>query len=1584
MLSTSNTVARQLQSSSSYYDPCFQTLRAADDNNDNSLTQDEFVQAVALLSGGAIASASFKELPSSLQSLYGTSGVVITAPALSQMVCTNLYNAILEHTDQAVTNTSCDLAMLIGDTDRNNELERGSEYARYANQVSGGEYGFTVAFDDLPDAVQSVFDVFANPTNNDAVNVLGSKQIDKSIATEAQLEVLMNFCRQTAVAAVVGKQAEKATVTEAPPEATNSPPPPPPAATTQSPQPPKATAEAVTTQPAPTPTIETTITQPPPVTTPIKFDFDFYTCRLSLSFSDVTRDNLINKREYFSFLDRVSDGAVADMVNFAGLPAPLQDNYNALIVSDGDGTNFDIANARPNLQLNDEQEARMQRICDGTRNALNQAFGGGNNGNGETTAPPSTSDKSPTTNAPPVEINIVKCKQDMLVSDISRDLNLDQSEYVRFVSRNTDTVGISDAFETLSAALQDTFTVLAKESGEDPNTIYVDGVRPHSSIEPEQEAFLERICQATLQAITGGNNGENEPTDTPPSDPSLTESPPANNSTSAPPTTATPATENPTKGQVVVYNAFVLSNPSGLGAVLLRVGKNRLALNRAYEVFVQNVLTSYQATEAKAMPVVSGTTRNVFLRSRESLHGRQLRVSGVIDSSSEFFDMVDSSCPDGVPEAHACVTVYAAFEVGFENETNADALSQRLTAFAQDAVLKDDALQSLITEEGPDATILVVGIADIVERAAPTQAPTKAPTEQTDGPASDDGGGDGSSIVLIAALAAAAIVVVGGGGFWYYRHRSFDVSRIKNMIKNNAKSTSSKKTSDDGSINEDPDPEMAPIGKKLEEDDSSKNSDMDGLFGGEERINVRRDDEDDEDSANFSDHDRSPERSRMRNTLDRTTGNMLGAFGGLAGGLVHGMQQGVQTVGGEVYRGVKTVGKGVKTVGNTTLNVGKTVGDVVGVNALVGVKKKTGDDEEEFVDVLDTQEQHVQDENVDDIANYGFEDPEEVQQDPFSESAGPAWEDVHNSKENDWNAIMSDNWGGTSFEDGRESHSYDDEESGSGEESFIDGDDFTRNSSSRAATSSNVTAGNMRQLGCMVDKGNWDGVMEAAANFENNLADELSLPSKEGNSVYYDQSDSGTGSSHQNEDCDNGDEEGDEDDTEGLFANSVNLDDSSEHMSVDEKKRREQYKAQVIELVSKCVPDELDNVSVMMDQFAGREAELINTLQTMYERSATQRARKAVHKSKPIQERESQAWAAGGTDGTAAIAAASTIGGAYENTRNQGEEEYDDDEAGSYYDDEEGTYSEGSGSQTGSYYDADEYDDQNDGDAFARINNFGQQGISQVKAAAQFGATKVKGASQFGASKMKDTAQFVASPVRKTAKEVGKFGNRMKSTFMNRNDSDAFDDHGFDEASGSYEDDEVSGSYESGSGDYEDDDGGYQDEGFADYDYGDESGGEFDDEVSGSYESGSQGGYDDEVSGSYESSSYQSDSFANGAEDSNNQRAKNQQYEYGYGDKENLYDDGEGTYEEGSIEDNEGSYENDEGTYEGEGSYEDDEGSYYDGEEGKEGYDEEGSGTYEEGSGTYEEGSGTYEEGSGTYYDDDDGSGNEDVDYEYE
>ena len=143
-------------------------------------------------------------------------------------------------------------------------------------------------------------------------------------------------------------------------------------------------------------------------------------------------------------------------------------------------------------------------------------------------------------------------------------------------------------------------------------------------------------------------------------------------------------------------------------------------------------------------------------------------------------------------------------------------------------------------------------------------------------------------------------------------------------------------------------------------------------------------------------------------------------------------------------------------------------------------------------------------------------------------------------------------------------------------------------SDSQSERSSKVdsTAGdneNVAELDDLVDAGDWEGVVAAAAKFEAS-AGTGSQSRTTSNSM----ESTGTGQS--------------------TLSNSAGD-------TPSKVQKREEVRAEVEALVRRVVPDEIDNVDEMMNQFKGREEELVETLRTMQERAVAQKARSAGHKA---------------------------------------------------------------------------------------------------------------------------------------------------------------------------------------------------------------------------------------------------------------------------------------------------------------------------------------------------------------------------------
>ena len=127
----------------------------------------------------------------------------------------------------------------------------------------------------------------------------------------------------------------------------------------------------------------------------------------------------------------------------------------------------------------------------------------------------------------------------------------------------------------------------------------------------------------------------------------------------------------------------------------------------------------------------------------------------------------------------------------------------------------------------------------------------------------------------------------------------------------------------------------------------------------------------------------------------------------------------------------------------------------------------------------------------------------------------------------------------------------------------------------------------------LVDAGDWQGVVLAAARFE---ADQTFDGESASNSSRW------TGSA-----------------TSAKTGSAATGDHSTS--GVSNQRGQEEIRAEVEALVRRVVPEEADNINEMMTQFKGREEELVETLRRMQERAIASRARLAVQKSAKLEAR---------------------------------------------------------------------------------------------------------------------------------------------------------------------------------------------------------------------------------------------------------------------------------------------------------------------------------------------------------------------------
>lgn len=139
----------------------------------------------------------------------------------------------------------------------------------------------------------------------------------------------------------------------------------------------------------------------------------------------------------------------------------------------------------------------------------------------------------------------------------------------------------------------------------------------------------------------------------------------------------------------------------------------------------------------------------------------------------------------------------------------------------------------------------------------------------------------------------------------------------------------------------------------------------------------------------------------------------------------------------------------------------------------------------------------------------------------------------------------------------------------------------------------------------LVESGDWQGVVLAAARFEadSTFDGESFSNTSASQSSRWSQSRGSRGSA-----------------TSATTPRSMaTTDQSASNMS--SQRGQEEIRAEVEALVRRVVPEEADNIDEMMMQFKGREEELVETLRRMQERAIASRARLAVQKSAKLEAR---------------------------------------------------------------------------------------------------------------------------------------------------------------------------------------------------------------------------------------------------------------------------------------------------------------------------------------------------------------------------
>jgi len=137
-----------------------------------------------------------------------------------------------------------------------------------------------------------------------------------------------------------------------------------------------------------------------------------------------------------------------------------------------------------------------------------------------------------------------------------------------------------------------------------------------------------------------------------------------------------------------VYNSFLISNKIGLEAVDLEFGDEREGLQRAYVAFVEAQIASTQPS--------------TNLRSR-----RHLSVDGIVPSSTSVYRIDDSDCPNGLSSSETCQVAFGLFDLRLSNEDDPDSVSGSISYLTQNAI-DNNFLQESLSVADPDSPLTVV------------------------------------------------------------------------------------------------------------------------------------------------------------------------------------------------------------------------------------------------------------------------------------------------------------------------------------------------------------------------------------------------------------------------------------------------------------------------------------------------------------------------------------------------------------------------------------------------------------------------------------------------------------------------------------------------------------------------------------------------------------------------------------------------------------------------------------------------------------------------------------------------------------
>ncbi len=1284
---------------------CTLSMAVRDSNRDDLLSQSEFVSFLNQLFGNQYESTPFLSLPCALQETFdeyadsGTSSINVQGtkpgqtPSAEQAeristLCAQVISIVDSNPESGpcegdstggapvaspggegdldctgtIARAQCNTALAISDLNRNGIMDS-SEYVRFVNRLSTNAYQNS-EFSLLPGNIQSAFEKFAT---DDAIDLTGT--LSGQTATAAQNALLDSFCCEADLAIADPGQPVASPTT--PPSDSGG--------------------DGLDC----TGTISQT------------------QCNTALSIADSNRDSALNEAEYVRFVNRLSDNAYNGMA-FTALPAGLQSNFEKFAVTDGQ---IDVNGSKPGETPTSAQADVLAALCCETDLAIGTSDAGG--------TPTEPSPSPPTASAPPTYDPLV-CRAAMASSDFNRDDGLNEDEYVRFLNRLTQNQFQGVAFSALSESLQTTFNDNAQDS-----VLNIFGTKPGQTANTAQSEFLDNLCVETSIAIqSSGANGP-QPTVSPGGNPTAAPQPGGGE--------PVPPTVYPDDLCRTAMASSDLNRDGYLNQEEYVRFLNRLTLNEFANATFDTLKTPLKQTYEKLI----GDTGEIWIfGSKPGEDGTEEQEAFVLNICLEVSIAMNQTgevpSPTKSPSADPPTAPAPTLPPGI-----AEVFNSFITSNTRE--FKAATLQTGVDREGLDTAYGLFAKRSMdsiskAERRLSQLRGRRLATSFVDGTDeiyllldSDCPEGSTSDETCQTVFAKFRVKIDEedpdqiSEEFSAATQKSISDGLLQAVLTEVDQRNSLRIVEASFPISSTLPPTAAPVATEQPvqpprpsggggggKDDDGKGSSVGGIVGGivgaialcafigwaSTKCSGKG-------SKGLKDDD-----DGGRGDDDASDGEKENGFGKDKD---------------DTGKGSNDFGFGDKPEQNP--------GDTKNVFGF-GKKNKQGSDKDLNAFGADGGNDDAFGDDNDNLELFAFDEPSVVKgggdgqdgsvaekDNAFGGDSG--WGNTTNGaagffgSDGGWGAPGGGSGGGDNFfgapgfdnAEPKDSESRSGSGSGSEEGSYTTSEDSTFESGnadegderegSEAYSRSSADEGSSYESGSKSarDDGNWDGIAEGADSFEDNGS---SLESSSKRSSMKDTSMT---------DDEDGSFSGSESNSGSVSGSGSG---STETTRTDEREKRAEYHAQVDALVRLVLPDEVEKVDAMMEQFKGREAELVSTLQTMQERSATQRARAAVHKSKSRPQRgEDGVFAlssgiAGGAEGsaagTAAIAAASLpipAAGMFDNGAGafgadgfgnedafgapEAQQAYEDEEEGSFYDEDEGSQSHsGSGSRSDS------------------------------------------------------------------------------------------------------------------------------------------------------------------------------------------------------------------------------------------------------------------------------------------------------------